>query len=50
MNQDDLKRAVARAAIDHLEPGALVGVGGGPTVTFFTDALGAGRDRVAGGV
>ncbi len=50
MNQDDLKRAVARAAIDHLEPGALVGVGSGSTVNFFIDALGACRDRVPGAV
>ena len=50
MNQDDLKRAVARAAIDHLEPGALVGVGSGSTVNFFIDALGACRDRFPGAV
>ena len=27
MNQDELKQAVARAAIDHLVDGAVVGVG-----------------------
>jgi ribose 5-phosphate isomerase A len=50
MNQDDLKRAVAKAAVGHIAPGALVGVGSGSTVNFFIDALGACRDRVAGAV
>ena len=50
MNQDDLKRAVARAALDHLQPGELVGVGSGSTVNFFIEALGGIRDRVAGAV
>jgi ribose 5-phosphate isomerase A len=41
MDQDELKRAAARAAIDHLVPGAVVGVGSGSTVNFFIDELGA---------
>lgn len=50
MDQNALKRAVARAAIDHLSPGALVGVGSGSTVNFFIEELGKVRDRVAGAV
>ncbi len=50
MNQDDLKRAVAAAALDQLPPGELVGVGSGSTVNFFIEALGGRRDRVAGAV
>ena len=50
MNQDPLKQAVARAAIDHLVPGAVVGVGSGSTVGFFIRELGRIRDRVAGAV
>lgn len=44
-NQDSLKQAAARAAIDHLVPGEVVGVGSGSTVNFFIDELGARRDR-----
>jgi ribose 5-phosphate isomerase A len=50
MDQDQLKQAVARAAIDHLVPGAVVGVGSGSTVGFFIRELGRVRDRVAGAV
>ena len=50
MDQDELKRAAARAAIDFIEAGAVVGVGSGSTVNFFIDALGAVRDRIAGAV
>ena len=37
MNQDELKQAVARAAIDHLVDGAVVGVG--ETVSQFRFGL-----------
>ncbi|UCE32697.1 MAG: ribose-5-phosphate isomerase RpiA [Burkholderiales bacterium] len=50
MNQDDLKRAAAQAALDQLIDGAVVGVGSGSTVNFFIDALAERRDRVAGAV
>ncbi|MCX7272544.1 MAG: ribose 5-phosphate isomerase A, partial [Burkholderiales bacterium] len=40
MNQDDLKRAAARAALAELVPDTLVGVGSGSTVNFFIEALG----------
>lgn len=50
MNQDDLKRAAARAAMTHLVDGAIVGVGSGSTVNFFIDELGAARGRFAGAV
>ena len=50
MDQDQLKRAAAKAAIDDVVPGELVGVGSGSTVNFFIDELGAIRDRIAGAV
>ncbi|MBK1613191.1 ribose 5-phosphate isomerase A [Rubrivivax gelatinosus] len=50
MTQDELKALVARAAIEHLVPGALVGVGTGSTVNHFIDALAAIKDRIAGAV
>ena len=39
MNQDELKALVGRAAIAHVVPGELVGVGTGSTVNHFIDAL-----------
>ncbi|MBB3103409.1 ribose-5-phosphate isomerase RpiA [Azomonas macrocytogenes] len=43
MNQDQLKQAVAQAAIDHILPQltakSIVGVGTGSTANFFIDAL-----------
>jgi len=50
MNQNELKRAAARAALDELVDGAIVGVGSGSTVEMFIDALHARRDRIAGAV
>ncbi len=50
MNQNELKRAAARAALDELVDGAIVGVGSGSTVDMFIDELGARRARVAGAV
>lgn len=50
MDQDQLKRAAARAAIAELEPRTIVGVGSGSTVNFFIEELGGIRDRVAGAV
>ena len=48
--QDQLKQAVALAALDHLVDGTVVGVGSGSTVNHFIRALGSVRRRVAGAV
>ncbi len=50
VNQDDLKRQVALAALDHVPPGQVIGVGTGSTVNHFIDALAASDKRVAGAV
>jgi len=50
MDQNELKRAAARAALAHLEPGAIVGVGSGSTVNFFIDELAALRGSLPGAV
>ena len=50
MNQDELKRAAARAALAEVVDGELVGVGSGSTVNFFIEELGAQRARIAGAV
>lgn len=39
MTQDDKKRAVARAALEFVESGTVVGVGTGSTANYFIDAL-----------
>jgi ribose 5-phosphate isomerase A len=50
VNQDDLKRAVAAAAVAHVPAGCVVGVGSGSTANFFIAELGRVRARVAGAV
>lgn len=39
MNQDDLKRAAAEAALRYVEPGSVIGVGTGSTTNHFIDLL-----------
>ena len=50
MNQDELKALVGRAALDHVVPGALVGVGTGSTVNCFIDALAGVKHLIRGAV
>jgi ribose 5-phosphate isomerase A len=39
MMSDEYKHAAARAALEHVEPGSVVGVGTGSTTAFFIDGL-----------
>ncbi|MDQ3214698.1 MAG: ribose-5-phosphate isomerase RpiA [Pseudomonadota bacterium] len=48
--QDDLKRAVARAAIRYVRDGEPLGVGTGSTADYFIDELQAIKDRIPGAV
>lgn len=50
MSSDERKRRAARAALDCLEPGAMLGVGTGSTVNHFIDALAERRDDVPAAV
>src|SRR5712671_3630917 len=50
MNQDQLKQAVARAALKYVVEDAVVGVGSGSTVNFFIDALATIKGRIEGAV
>jgi ribose 5-phosphate isomerase A len=50
MSQDTKKQRAALAAIEHVEPGTVIGVGTGSTVNFFIDALAAMPRRVAAAV
>lgn len=48
MTQDELKKAAALAALEHVVPDSIVGVGTGSTVNHFIDGLGTMRDRIRG--
>jgi ribose 5-phosphate isomerase A len=50
MTQDELKALVGRAALEHVVPGELVGVGTGSTVNHFIDALVGMKGRIPGAV
>ena len=48
MNQDELKRQAALAAMDYLPDGGIIGVGTGSTVNHFIDALATIKGRFEG--
>ncbi|GGX98083.1 ribose-5-phosphate isomerase RpiA [Massilia dura] len=50
MTQDELKQAVARAAIGYVVDGEIIGVGTGSTANFFIDELAVIKDRIKGTV
>lgn len=50
MTQDDLKRAVAKAAIAHVPADCIVGVGTGSTANFFIDELAKIKHTLRGAV
>ncbi|MBH9553753.1 ribose-5-phosphate isomerase RpiA [Inhella gelatinilytica] len=50
MDQNELKRQVAQAALAYVEPGTVLGVGTGSTVDLFIEALAASGMELAGTV
>lgn len=50
MTQDEQKRAVAQAAIQHVLAGSIVGVGTGSTANYFIDELAKIRHKIKGAV
>jgi ribose 5-phosphate isomerase A len=50
MNQDEMKKAVAKAALDYVEPGTVVGVGTGSTANHFIDFLATIKGKLEGTV
>jgi ribose 5-phosphate isomerase A len=50
MNQDEMKKAAALAAIDYIEAGSIVGVGTGSTANHFIDALAGIKGKIEGTV
>ena len=50
MTQDELKQAVARAALDYVVDNEIIGVGTGSTANFFIDELAPLKHRIKGAV
>ena len=50
MNQDELKRAAALAALEYIPDNCIVGVGTGSTVNHFIDGLATIKSRIQGAV
>jgi ribose 5-phosphate isomerase A len=50
MNQDEMKQAVAKAALEHVVPGTIIGVGTGSTANFFIDELATIKGKIEGTV
>jgi ribose 5-phosphate isomerase A len=50
MTQDDLKKAVAKAAVAEVPAGCIIGVGTGSTANFFIEELAGIRGRLDGAV
>jgi ribose 5-phosphate isomerase A len=48
VSQDQQKCAAAKAALDFIEPGEIIGVGTGSTTNFFIDALASVKGKVDG--
>ncbi|CAK0744697.1 ribose-5-phosphate isomerase A [Gammaproteobacteria bacterium] len=50
MTQDDMKKAAARAALDYVDKGGIVGIGTGSTANHFVDCLAEIKYRIDGAV
>lgn len=50
MNQDDKKRAAAKAALEYIEYDSVIGIGTGSTANYFIDMLAELKHKVEGAV
>ena len=50
MTQDEMKQAVARAALEYVVPDSIIGIGTGSTANFFIDYLAEIKGRIEGTV
>lgn len=50
MTQDEMKRAVAKAALEYVEAGTIIGVGTGSTANYFIDELAGIKHKIEGTV
>ena len=50
MNQDNLKKAAALAALDYIQHGMVLGVGTGSTINYFIEGLKSVKGKIEGAV
>jgi ribose 5-phosphate isomerase A len=50
MTQDEMKKAVAKAALEHVVPNTIIGIGTGSTANFFIDYLAEIKGKIEGTV
>ncbi|MFO7593701.1 MAG: ribose-5-phosphate isomerase RpiA [Pseudomonadota bacterium] len=50
MTQDEMKQAVARAALEHVVPDSIIGIGTGSTANYFIDYLAEIKGKINGTV
>lgn len=50
MTQDEMKQAVARAALEHVEANTIIGIGTGSTANYFIDYLAEIKGKINGTV
>jgi len=50
MTQDEMKQAVARAALEHVVPNTIIGIGTGSTANYFIDYLAEIKGKIEGTV
>ena len=50
MTQDDMKKMVAEAALEYVEPGTIIGIGTGSTANHFIDFLAGIKGKIDGTV
>ncbi len=50
MTKDEIKQAVAKAALEYVQAGTVIGVGTGSTANFFIDALATIKHKIEGAV
>jgi len=50
MNQDEMKKAVAKAALEYVVPNTIIGIGTGSTANYFIDFLADMKGKIEGTV
>ncbi|HWS01889.1 MAG TPA: ribose-5-phosphate isomerase A, partial [Gammaproteobacteria bacterium] len=50
MDQNELKKMVAEAALEYVEAGTVIGIGTGSTANYFIDALARIKGKIEGAV
>ena len=50
MTQDEMKKMVAAAALEYVEPGTIIGIGTGSTANHFIDCLAGIKNKIDGTV